>query len=164
MKIKEISIKRYRSILNLTLEIDDIDKISTICGANNVGKTNVLRAIDTFFNPLNYIADKDSPHHKFYGTRGAKVYPEIELKFIDQNHQFEIKRIFDIEGLNETKGEKTEISTGTKTTLSDQEIESLLIKTPFFFIPSINISTPELINNLIDDLYDIEYENRDLED
>ena len=53
MKIKEISIKRYRSILNLTLEIDDIDKISTICGANNVGKTNVLRAIDTFFNPSN---------------------------------------------------------------------------------------------------------------
>ena len=50
IRIENIQIKRYRSINDLTLNIDKNYNITTICGQNNVGKTNVLRAISLFFN------------------------------------------------------------------------------------------------------------------
>ena len=46
MKIKSIDIKRYRSIDDLKLVIDTSTNFISICGPNNVGKTNVLRALN----------------------------------------------------------------------------------------------------------------------
>ena len=40
--------------MNLNLNIEDINEIITICGANNSGKTNVLRALEVFFKPQKY--------------------------------------------------------------------------------------------------------------
>ncbi|MBK6785210.1 MAG: AAA family ATPase [Saprospiraceae bacterium] len=48
MKINKIHIKRFRSILDLKLEINTENNFSTICGANNSGKTNVLKALNIF--------------------------------------------------------------------------------------------------------------------
>lgn len=98
MKIRSIQIKRFRSILNLKLNLDSLEHITTICGANNAGKTNVLRAINLFFNPEDYEASEDSPNHKFYGSRGGKVYPEISIDFEDNHTIYRITRTFDIEG------------------------------------------------------------------
>lgn len=144
--------------MDFKLEMESIDKICTICGANNVGKTNILRAINCFFNPETYIPSKDCPNHKWAGSRGGKVFPEISIEFISPTYKYEIKREFDIDGLKIQEGKKTEVATTTETALSESDINSLISKIPFYFIPSINISTPELINSLIEDVYDIEYE------
>ena len=49
MKFIEFRIKRYRSIKDLTLKMVEDEPI-IICGENNVGKTNILRALNIFFN------------------------------------------------------------------------------------------------------------------
>lgn len=64
MKLKRIDIKRFRSINDLKLEIDLNNNFISICGPNNVGKTNVLRALNLFFNPDEYVFNKDAPHLK----------------------------------------------------------------------------------------------------
>lgn len=156
MKIRSVQIKRFRSILNLKLELDSLEHIATICGANNAGKTNILRAINLFFNPQNYNASEDSPNHKFYGSRGGKVYPEITLDFEENDIIYRITKAFDIDGVSKLTGEKI-ISRTEKQTLDASSIKSLLNKISFFYIPSINISFPDLINNLIEEIYDLEY-------
>ena len=64
MKLKRIDIKRFRSINDLKLEIDLDNNFISICGPNNVGKTNVLRALNLFFNPDEYIFNKDMSSKK----------------------------------------------------------------------------------------------------
>ncbi|WP_367388473.1 ATP-dependent endonuclease [Lewinella sp. LCG006] len=158
MKIKEIRIKRYRSILDLKLEIDSLDEIATICGANNVGKTNVLKAVNLFFNSEQYDSTRDSPNHKFYGSRGGKVYPEILLVFQSTDKLFSVKKEFGLDGLESTTGTRTFIGTKNTKNLTEIEINEVIKKIAFFFIPSINVSTPDLINSLVEDIYDIEYD------
>lgn len=48
MKIIEVNISKFRSIENGTFKIDDI---IGIVGQNNSGKTSLLRALNSFFNP-----------------------------------------------------------------------------------------------------------------
>ncbi|WP_405567764.1 ATP-dependent nuclease [Polaribacter sp. Asnod6-C07] len=156
MKIKSIQIKRYLSIINLKLNLDSLEHITTICGANNAGKTNVLRAINLFFNPKDYEASKDCPNHKFYGSRGGNVFPEITLDFEKENVIYRITKKFNLEGISEVKGIKI-ISKSNKQDLDENFIATFENKISFFFLPSINISFPELINNLIEEIYDLEY-------
>lgn len=144
--------------MDLQINFEDIRKIVTICGANNVGKTNVLRSVNIFFNPDQYSAIKDSPNHKFYGTRGAKAYPEIIITLQVNNEEITIKRSFGLQGLEKTTGFKKGLNNNKRKDLPEKEIHLILNKINFFYIPSINISTPDLINKLIDEIYDIEYD------
>lgn len=138
--------------MNLNLNIEDLSEIITICGANNSGKTNILRALEIFFKPFKYIPEYDAPNHKFNGSRGQSVYPEISIIFSDDINKYEIKKIFDINGLKSTTAKLNgEI-------LSTDKIDQFLSKFSFFYIPSININFPELVNNLIEEIYDLEYE------
>jgi predicted ATP-dependent endonuclease of OLD family len=54
IKISKITIQRFRSIMSMELKIDNDNNIISICGPNNVGKTNTLRAMNLFFNPDQY--------------------------------------------------------------------------------------------------------------
>jgi predicted ATP-dependent endonuclease of OLD family len=158
MKITKIEIKRFRSILDLKLDLNLNNNFSTICGANNSGKTNVLKALNIFFNPSEYIVAEDVPNHKYFGSRGGATYPEITLTFRKDNEEWKIKRFFGLDGLEKSEGNKTILSPKNTIKINDPEIEKVLNQIAFFFIPAINISFPKLINNLIDDVYDLEYE------
>ena len=48
MKIKKVEISKFRSIETGSFDIDDI---LGIVGQNNSGKTAILRALNSFFNP-----------------------------------------------------------------------------------------------------------------
>lgn len=56
MRIKNIAIKRFRSIENLSL---DFDNLTLLCGPNSSGKSNVLRAIQVALEP-------DAPREVIY--------------------------------------------------------------------------------------------------
>lgn len=158
MKIRKVEIKRYRSIVDLRLDLNPQNNFITICGANNTGKTNVLRAVNLFFNPSEYIASEDSPNHKFHGSRGAKVYPEITIHLIDKDERlYVVKRSFGISGLDSTTGNYKDKGSTVKNEIEEKGLHKLIEGIAFFFIPSINISFPELINKLIEDVYDLEY-------
>lgn len=46
-KFVKFQVKNFRSLLDITLNIDN-NNINTICGENNIGKTNFLRALNLF--------------------------------------------------------------------------------------------------------------------
>lgn len=159
-KIQKIYIKRYRSIIDLQFDINTANNFITICGENNTGKTNTLRAIDLFFSPSKYEPSQDAPAHKYEGTRGGSVFPEISIDFLlNVDEVYKIKRKFNKDGLESTNGKKFKPNSNKSThvELSNKEVESFFKDSYLFFVESINISLPRLINELIDDLYDIEY-------
>lgn len=105
LKIINVSIKRYRSIIDLALPIED-NNIIVLCGKNNVGKTNTLRAINLFFHPEAYDVYLDMPKIK-HATGGQSIYPLIELTFKDcENNIFYVitrdikKHLNDLDSLN----------------------------------------------------------------
>lgn len=147
--------------MELALNIEDDNNYITICGENNTGKTNTLRAIDLFFNPEKYVPEKDSPNHKYYGSRGGAVYPDITIEFlVDGNDRVKVRREFGNEGLIKTVGERLKVAglRDKKQKMIDKDVSVFLKKINFFFVESINISLPTLINGVIDEIYDLEYE------
>lgn len=159
IKIQKIHIKRYRSINNLELCINTESNFITICGENNAGKTNILRAIDLFFHPDKYERVNDVPNNKMV-SGGGTVCPNITIEFLLSDGEiYKITRDFQLDGLKATSGESRKYENGSKIAhpLSDRVIKSFLDSVYFFFVESVNVSFPSLINTLIDDIYDIEY-------
>lgn len=162
MKLKNIVIKRFRSINDIELEIDTNHNFISICGANNVGKTNVLRALNLFFYPNSYIFDKDAPYLK-QNTRGGSIATEIQLQFDDGGKTYELIRKI------EKKDGKINIENKCflliedgkkpkKSNLPESKFHDILKNIAFFYIPAINISFPDLINMIINDVYEIEFD------
>jgi predicted ATP-dependent endonuclease of OLD family len=74
MKIKRITIKKFRSVETATF---DIDRVNAIVGANNVGKSSLLKALNAFFNfEEEYQSFLSGSHSYAPGTR-----PKIEILF-----------------------------------------------------------------------------------
>ena len=96
MKIEKVKISNFRSIVNIEIKIEKKKNYVCFWGANNVGKTNVLNALALFFDKNEYIAEKDCPNHKFYGTRGGHYQPKIEITFNNDNdiYQFFLSSIY----------------------------------------------------------------------
>jgi predicted ATP-dependent endonuclease of OLD family len=158
--IENIKIKRYRSINDLELKIDSSHNVVTLCGQNNVGKTNILRAISLFFNKTEFVFEEDVPEFKQM-TRGASIYPHITLKMTNKknNDVYTITKDFNLKKLNKNS-KKQYVIEGfkNKNKIHDEECEEFLNSLNVFFLPSINISFPETINYLIDDKFlDIEF-------
>lgn len=164
IKISSVTIKRFRSIIDMTLPISSENNMISICGQNNVGKTNTLRAINLFFHPELYERQIDMPKIK-NATGGQAIYPRIEVTFYDdkKNEYYEIIRdIKDYSGTEEglkgaayfLKGKRKV----NKTNLSKEEITKILSSIEFIYIESINIMIPELIKNLTEDMIDVQYD------
>lgn len=161
MKIEKIKIKRFRSINDLNILVDSEHNFITICGQNNVGKTNILRAVNLFFDKVNFSFQEDVPEFKQM-TLGASIYPLIEITFKDKTDSYTIRKQYDIRKAkkDEVILKNTYILSGNKNNdvLPVEECLQFLNKIHFFYLPSINVSFPELINFLIDEEFlDIEF-------
>ena len=160
--ITKVEIKRYRSINDLVINIDESHNIVTFCGQNNVGKTNILRAIALFFNKMTFSYKEDVPEFKQM-TAGNSVYPSIiiELKDTIKNDFYSIKKDFNPRKIEEDSIKQYSIS-GKKNNenIDSETCEDFLNDINIFFLPSINVSFPETINYLIDDRFlEIEFGN-----
>jgi AAA15 family ATPase/GTPase len=152
--ICSVLIKNYRSVENLEIKISPEHSISSICGENNVGKTNILRAINLFFNPSEYKSEEDRPQSKIEGRWGKKGSPVITINFLIDGAEYEITRDFrkeevQISGLEKAKKGKE---------LSSDQCEAIVKKFVCKFVPVLNLSIPKLINEIVEDMYDSEYE------
>ncbi|MDX4057359.1 AAA family ATPase [Aliarcobacter skirrowii] len=155
IKIKKLHIKRFRSIMDLKLEIDQDNNFITVCGENNAGKTNTFRAMNIFFNPSEYNYKKDTPFHKLEGTQGGSVYPNIIVEFEEGSKTTIIERNFE---KNEFSLLGKEVSSdSSEKQLDTKQCEVFLKKVNFFYIESINVSYPKLINNLIDTVFEVAF-------
>lgn len=166
LRIVNCSINRYRSILSMSININSELNLIAICGQNNVGKTNTLRAINLFFHPEAYAPEVDMPKIK-YATGGQSIHPKIELTFWDdqKNKYFAICRNMKDYSETSPKDSLTGVSfelhgktKKNKTKLSPDDISSLLEKIEFVYIESINTFIPELIEKITEGIIDVEYD------
>ena len=170
INIEKIKIERFRSILKLELSIDTSFNLVSICGQNNVGKTNTLRAINLFFNPEEYDIFLDRPVLK-QAQGGASIDPTITITFFNSDNSFyydisrslkesqENQRMSGLKGYKyKKKITKKSSKIELKNELKNDEISSLLNKIRFRYIESININIPKLIEELTENIIDVEYD------
>lgn len=165
IKITQIHIKNFRSIIDMKINISQDNGIITFCGANNVGKTNVLRALALFFDKFNFSKEIDCPYYKYEATRGSSYRPKIEISFLKDQDTYCIKKDWNLSTQDKEKFKTSGIqykSSGlkNKTNLSEYEINNFLEEINFFFLEAINISFPPTIKMLIDEVLEMETEGK----
>ena len=144
-KLTQFHVKRYRSLLDVKLDLSDESPI-IICGENNVGKTNFLRALNVFFNHITqpdlFNPKDDIPNHIYYGSQGA-------------GSKTELTGVFDINGTIKSlkvtfanDGEASYILGNKKAEITD--IEDILSKFKYIFVESHNIDLPKLISVVLE--------------
>ncbi|MBU0598490.1 AAA family ATPase [Patescibacteria group bacterium] len=102
MKISEITINKYKSIKK-TFNLTRLGKIHIFIGSNNVGKTNILNAIEQLYNSQNNkIIDK---------AADIKISFEVKSKYgkILAIQQKLNKQILKLDGKNVLKGKAADI-------------------------------------------------------
>lgn len=145
--ITKIEIEHFRSINKLTIK--DLSDINVFSGLNDVGKSNVIKALNLFFNgqvdwqsPLDFGRDTNT-WHTHYSQKG-KVRKQISVKLTFslpperyKTHVFWIKRQWNKDYPNqplETWGEA-----GTSESKSDrtQALTRFLNRSYFFYVPAV---------------------------
>lgn len=163
IRIKKCIISRYRSILSLALDISSDTNLVAICGQNNVGKTNTLRAINLFFHPEYYMTNDDMPRIK-HATGGQSIHSKIEILFWDDDIDVYYDLCRDFKTIKETNeglsGEEYTLEGKKKhrSRMSVEQIKTFLSKIEFVYIESINTFVPELIENITEGIIDVEYD------
>jgi predicted ATP-dependent endonuclease of OLD family len=122
-----------------------------ICGANNVGKTNFLRALDLFFSldKEKFNAETDIPYHIAEGSRGRGYKSEITLEFKDQESRdrYLVTTVFtrrrDVGNEMLIKGKKN------GTAITEQEAKEIVRQYQYIFIESSNVDLPGLIKEIV---------------
>ncbi len=76
MKIREITIKNFRSVKNAKLATADF---TVLIGPNNSGKSNILHALEFFFTPTMRINADDYPYGE--SEIGDNSHIEVEISF-----------------------------------------------------------------------------------
>lgn len=77
MRVNNIRIVNFRSLVNLEFSINDY---SVILGKNNEGKSNVLRAIKRFYDLIDFFVDRENKY-----TKSSKLKCNIFDRVIDPN-------------------------------------------------------------------------------
>lgn len=147
-KLKFVSFKvnRYRSLIDVTIPISD-ERPVVICGENNIGKTNYLRALDLFFNHIHdsemFNPKDDIPHHVYYGSRGAGSKSELTGEFSDGVVKTNLKAIFHDDGsvVYKINNKPCDIDAAA----------AILINFKFLFVESSNIDLPQLISEILEE-------------
>ncbi|PIQ80344.1 MAG: hypothetical protein COV79_00950 [Parcubacteria group bacterium CG11_big_fil_rev_8_21_14_0_20_41_14] len=148
-RISKVLIHNYRSIKNLGLVIPKEGGPVIICGANNVGKTNFLRAVNLFFNETDFKASNDIPYEIVEATRGAGYKTTISVDFIDSQTKgkVSIKKVFK-EELGENIIERTgykKQSRSKRENLSENDLNKFFNDFRFIFVESSNVNIPALV-------------------
>ncbi|MBP5191497.1 MAG: AAA family ATPase [Opitutales bacterium] len=144
--LKKFTIRNFRSISDpVTLQFTK-GELTILCGPNNNGKTNCLRAMDLFFrmDPKQFQAQKDMPYHITHGSRGGKSQTTFTGTFEDdEGKEYIIKQVYKGKPATLTiilnKSEKKE----------DQEkARNIINQFQFIFVEANNVNLPELIRKM----------------
>lgn len=143
--IKKVVISRFRSIDNKTIETDDITIFS---GVNNSGKSNILRALNLFFNgetSTNQKYKHDTDYHKaFGGSHRGKREVKITVYFEPYgngalNREFWITKTF---SYNDVSTEYHSSDPATEDKIKEdgnirRQYTTFLNKIHFIYIPAV---------------------------
>lgn len=150
----------------MAMDISSDLNLVAICGQNNVGKTNTLRAINLFFNPEIYAPEIDMPKIK-HATGGQSIHPKVEITFWDDQNDIYYTLCRDIKlytdplhefGLSGTSFRFEGKKKKDKKTLTAAEIKVIMDQIEFVYIESINTFIPELISKITEGIINVEYD------
>jgi AAA15 family ATPase/GTPase len=142
---KSFHVKRYRSLMDVKIDISDSSPV-VICGENNIGKTNFIRALNVYFNHLfqadMFSPDVDIPYHIYDGSRGGGTKTEMTGSFVLGGKAVVLKVSFDNDG-------KISYLIGGKSADLDQ-VKTVLSGFNYMFIESNNVNLPALISKILE--------------
>lgn len=163
IRITEVKILRFRSINELQLIFSADGNTVAICGQNNVGKTNILRAIDLFFHPENYDYKLDVPHFKQANEfGGGSVYTCISISFLDTSSNTTYCFTRDFKLFIQEKNSLIKcysIKDNVKTELEEKATKTFLSKIKLYFIQSVDSILFDTINDIADEVLELKYKN-----
>lgn len=137
--LKKFQVKRYRSLMDVKIDISLNEKV-VICGENNIGKTNFLRAMNVFFNHYKqelYNLKEDIPYHIYYGSRGSGVKTELIGTFEKDDDTIVLKTLFSSDEIKYLINNKE---------VTSNDAKEILDTFQFLFLESHNINIPTLIS------------------
>ncbi len=98
MKLKSLKIRNYRNLNKIDL---DFKNINVFIGKNNAGKSNVLRAIDLFFNwfdSQDIEKNKDGSKEEFSNPYMKNItLKDYRLFFNKNNKKIELERSIELD-------------------------------------------------------------------
>lgn len=147
MTLKVVTIKRFRSLKNITIKATD-NNLAIICGENNIGKTNFLRALNLFFNHPEddslFCPEIDLPNHIYHGSRGDGMNTEMQFSFLLDSKltTWKIKFYLNKPNAYSYKNEGDFCSSNLK------EFKFFIKQYKFIFIESSNINIPNLVSEI----------------
>jgi predicted ATP-dependent endonuclease of OLD family len=149
-QLEYFTIKRFRSLMNVELQVVNGQPV-TICGENNIGKTNVLEALNIFFNHIEdielYDIATDIPHHIFYGRGGELQNTELTGKFSTNTSEIITAKVTFKKDLSIEY--KISSSNKTKTLIQTEKAFKDIIKHfKYFYVKSNNVDIPSLVSEL----------------
>jgi predicted ATP-dependent endonuclease of OLD family len=149
-QLKYFTIKRFRSLMNVELQVVNGQPV-TICGENNIGKTNVLEALNIFFNHIEdielYDVATDIPHHIFYGRGGELQNTELTGKFSTNTSEIITAKVIFKKDLSIEY--KISSSDKAKTPIQTEKAFKDIIKHfKYFYVKSNNVDIPSLVSEL----------------
>ena len=139
-------VKRFRSLMDVKINISTIYPV-VICGENNIGKTNFLRALNVFFNHHNdkelFDPKKDLPSHIYEGSRGGGAKTELTATFKKNDSVETLKITFDYleEPTYEFQG----------SAIDKEQAYEYLGDFKLLFIESNNVNLPILISTILEE-------------
>lgn len=145
IEFRNFHVKRFRSLLDVSIDISYVSPV-VICGENNIGKTNFLRALNIFFNHINepalYNSCEDIPHHIYFGSGGYGSKTELIGTFIQGEKEIVLKITF------KKNSEPTYEINGQSSTLD--KANNYISEFHFLYIESHNINLPNLISIILE--------------
>jgi len=142
------SVKRFRSLLNVSIDCNKNAPV-IICGENNIGKTNFLRALHIFFNaPFDidlWEPSEDLPFHIFSGSQGGGTNSEFTGTFFDTHEDRKVKL-----KLTYKSQDEPQYKIGNKI-IEENEAAEILDNFRLLFVKSNNVNIPELISEVLED-------------
>lgn len=120
MKIKKIKINHYKSIKEPVI-IENISDLNILVGPNNAGKTNILDAVNLFFQ-------KDLDQERFFDKRSDI---EITIQGKEKEHLLSLKS-GEFSGIEELQKEEFFIRISEKAEYNDIKNEFLFFKENYY--------------------------------
>lgn len=146
--LKKFEIKNYRSLLNTSIDVSESSPV-VICGENNIGKTNVLEALNLYFNHIDdadvyHYPPNDIPHHITYGSGGAGRYTRLTATFDIDGKSIKAEVTFNKDG-----GTTYKVTSASKLVEDPEDyFKKIVAKFDYIFIRSNNINMPKIVSHL----------------
>jgi len=158
--IKRIEIRNFRSIHHLIID-EGLKDLNVFVGNNDIGKSNILRALNLFFNgttdvgkTLNFWEDFNKNIERKSGKgQYIKITLDINLKY-ENNKFIRWTRQWNNQGIRTTNSQEIFQSDGTPTDFSpSSRAPGWLERMTFRYIPA--VKGPLYFQHLFEELHDL---------